>query len=588
MSRVTTALLALLVLGLGLAVWYQGRREDPDFGRGQFALFEGLDPSRVDRIRVDNLERSLHLGLERDARGIWSIVDPIAYPARQELVLALLRVTSNQAWLVPGEERDLAQSSLDPPRAVLELREMLEDGSERLHRVNMGAVDLDQMRVFVEVGGRTLRTLRNLEVVLENDLTEWRSRRIFEVDGSRVVSISRKGFDYRGQQQFPLDLEVHRQETNWFMDRPVRVHGDPAAVATWARVLARLGVKEFVSDLSPPPLEKFGLHEPWFSLTLTDQRGVGQTVHFAARAGTYFCKRANRPNIWRIEGRDLEAVFFDASKLYDEAITRVFRREVEHVLLLRPVGSLRLSRLPGKNSWSLTQLDSQGDWGVGRPADASAVEAILSTLEHEKVHDYLWDGTVADHFDADKSKRSGVFVVSEGRRQGGWIAGAVPSENGTRQFAFLRERESVVGLVGDALPELLELDPLALLSRFVYTLDEVRLKRLVVSAGGTERNYVRSVQGTWIYPNEDVRVRVEARELRPLLDHLTHLKAERHVGQRVQLTDVVQVKFLASDGEWNEVRIGLTGAGEVRADYGEGQSVLAQVELHGQLLQLLR
>jgi hypothetical protein len=573
---------------LGWFAWYQGQREDPDFGRREFALFEGLKLSRVDRIQVDNVERSLHLGLARDGRGIWSIVDPIAYPARQELVAALLRVATNKAWRVPGEEQDLAQASLSPPRAVMELREVLEDGSERLHRVNMGAVDLDQMRVFAEVDGRILRTMRNLEVVLENDLLEWRSRRVFQIDGKRVVTISRKGFDYLGTRQVPLELEVQRQQTNWFMDRPVRLHGDPAAVGTWAQVLARLEVDQFASDLDPPPLEKFGLHEPWFSLTLTDQRGEGQTVEFAARSGTYFCRRVGLPNVWTIQGRDLEAVFFDASKLYDEALTRVFRREIENVLLFRPGGSLRLSRSPGGNSWSLAHLNAEGEWGAERPAEPAAVERILSTLEQEKVHDYLWEDAVSDYFDADVAKRLGVFVEAGGQRQGGWIGPAVPSETGTRQFAFLRERESAVGLVGSALRELLDVDALEFLSRFVYTVDEISLKRLVVSAGGEERLYLRSVRGTWVYPNEDVRVQVEARELRSLLDHLTHLRAERHVAERADLTDVVEVKLLAGGGEGTEVRIGLTEKGEVRADYEGGQSVLARAQLHGELLELLR
>jgi len=588
MSRVTTALLALLVLSLGLAAWFQGQREDPDFGRGEFALFEGLDPSRVNRIRVDNVERSMQLGLARDGRGVWNIVDPIAYPARQELVLALLRVTTNTAWLVPAGEQELAQSSLSSPRAVLELSELLDDGTERLHRVSMGAVDLDQMRVFAEVDGRTLRTMRNLEVALENDLVEWRSRRIFEVDGKSVVSISRRGLDYRGDVQVPLDLEVQRQQSNWFMERPLRLHGDPAAVATWAQVLARLGVDQFVSDSDPPPLEKFGLHEPWFTLTLIDQRGEAQTVEFASKLGTYFCRRVGLPNIWTVQGRDLEAVFFDASKLYDEALTRIFRREIERVLLFRPEGSLRLSRSVGSQAWSLSHLDAEGEWGEGRPAEPSAVEGILSVIEQEKVHDYLWNDSVSDYFDPDLSKRWGFFVEAGDQRHGGWIGAAVPSDTGARQFAFLRERESAVGLVGSALRELLDLDPLKLLSRFVYTVDEIRLKRLVVSGAGEERLYQRSVQGTWIYPNKDVRVRVEARELRPLLDHLTHLRAELHLSERAVLTDVVEVKLVGAGEEETVVRIGLTERGEVRADYGESQSVLTRAQLHGELLALLR
>ncbi len=580
--------MALLVLLLGVAAWKQGQSEDPDFGQREFALFEGLDPRRVQSIRVDNIERSLHLGLAKDSQGMWTIVDPIAYPARRELVDSLLRAASNKAWPVPAGEQDPTITSLGSPRAVLELRELLEDGTERVHRANMGAVDLDQMRVFVQVGERTLRTMRSLEVALENDLTDWRDRQIFEVDGSTVVAISRRGFDYNGGQQVPLGLEVQRQETNWFVDRPVRVHGDPVALGAWAMRLSRIQAADFASDADPAPLERFGLNEPWFSLTLTDRRGEGQTVHFASRQGTYFCKRESQPYIWTVEGRDLAALFMDIKDLHDQSITRVFRREVEHVLMFIPDRSLRLSRAPVGKSWKIEELDAAGQWSGARPAEPLAVEAILSVLEQEQVHDYLWDQPVADYFDADNTKRRGVFVESQGRRQGGWIGEAVESENGARLFAFLRERESVVGLVGSAVHELLEIDPLQLLSSFVYTLDEVRLKALTVSSDVEQRQYARSVQGTWIYPNADPTIRVEARELRLLMDHLTHLKAESHVAGREVLTQVVQAKFLGVDGRWTEVQIGLAGDGQVRADFAGAQSVLAYPQLHAELLELLR
>ncbi len=592
MSRLTTWGMGLLVLVLGGAIILQTRSEDPDFGHAEFPLFAGLEVNRVTGIRIDNVERNTHIGIEQDARGRWLVVDPIAYPARTELLTALFRVCANRAWPVPPEELEQARVSLDEPRAVLEFTEQLADGSQTKHRVTMGAVDIDGMRVFVEVNGRTLRTLRNLEGILENDLHEWRSRRVFEVDGSKVVAVERTGFDYSGEQQVDLDLSVVRESTNWLVQRPVRVHADPGAVTTWTQVLARLGVTQFVSDRSPANLEPYGLESPWFELSLEDHTGLRQTLQFANRQGDYFCKRTDLPNVWRIEGRDVEAIFFDVRKLFDESITRVYRREVSSLLLLGD-DPLRLRRTTSGSSWSLAQLTESGQWGLESAAEGSAVEALLSVLEQERVHNYLWDEPVANWFAEDKNQRRGVFVEVGGVRSGGWVGARVPSESGVPQYAFLREGESVVGLVGEPLHEMISTPRTQLLSLYVYTLDEIRLKRIRViglpAGSGRQQDFVRSVQGTWVYPDKDPQVQVEARELRGVLDHLTHLLASRHLSaeEGQDLSQKVAVEILAQDGSLTRVEVGLTESGEVRALYEGQQSPLAHPGLHQDLLDLL-
>ena len=100
MSRFTTLALLVLVIGLGVAVMLQFGREDPELGRGPVPLFEDLQTRRLVSIRLDNIPRSTHMGLELQ-EGRWRMIDPIDYPVRTEFLASLLRaVTAAQARTV--------------------------------------------------------------------------------------------------------------------------------------------------------------------------------------------------------------------------------------------------------------------------------------------------------------------------------------------------------------------------------------------------------------------------------------------------------------------------------------------------------
>ena len=105
MNRLTTLLLLLAVLGLGALVWLQTEREVSDVPQDKVELFAGLDVASLTRIRIDNLERSIHLSIDRDSTGRWVLTDPIAYPVREDMFVQLLGVLGrNEAWPVPASQ----------------------------------------------------------------------------------------------------------------------------------------------------------------------------------------------------------------------------------------------------------------------------------------------------------------------------------------------------------------------------------------------------------------------------------------------------------------------------------------------------
>lgn len=588
MNRFTTLVLLVLVIGLGVAVMLQTGREDPDLGQGPVPLFEDLQTRRLVSIRLDNLPRSTHMGLER-TQGRWRLIDPIDYPVRTEFLASLLRaVSSAQARRVPPSDLEGAKQGLDPPRAVLELTEELEDGSLRKQRVEMGDVDLDGMSVYVRIRGRVYRTLRSLETMLEHSVNDWRSRKLFDLDHSAVVEVHRQGFNYLNGEQIPLELQAQRQGAGWWFDRPVRLQADPGAMAIWTQVLASMSLERFSSDVADPDLSRFGLDNPWFSLTLTDSSGLTQTLQVASPSGTYFCKRDDLHHVWELDLRELPKIGHDVLELFDGHLARIFRRDVEFLHLVGPGHVIRLTQDRQAGEWTVSHQDADGEWTLELPADRAAVERVLGVLEQEEILDYLWDDPVEDIFPPGAPVH-GVWLESGGVRFGGRVGPVRVTQQGNEVYPFHRERESRVGLVPRPVAELLELTALDFESLLVFSFIAQRTAWMSLAREGRDpREYQHTVQGIWVQPEFPDH---EAKELWPVIEHLVHLLAERRLApdENVELEDVVTVRIGSLDrGDPEQVQIGRTPEGEVRARRGARQAVLRSPELHELLLEIVK
>lgn len=89
-------LVLLLIVGAlaGIALWQRGEQQSLRES-AEAALLPGFDRQRLIAVRVDNLERSLQLRIERGS-GEWQIVDPIQFPAELAVVEALFDALATQ------------------------------------------------------------------------------------------------------------------------------------------------------------------------------------------------------------------------------------------------------------------------------------------------------------------------------------------------------------------------------------------------------------------------------------------------------------------------------------------------------------
>jgi len=583
MNRLTTLILLVAVLALGAVAYLQTEREaqtGPADGISE-ALFPGVDRSRLAAIRLEDIKGSMHLRFERDVAGQWFITDPIAWPAEQNQVLEIVEVVlRNRVVAVPEALVEQASRSFEPPEGFIEVEEEIEGGEPRRTRVELGAVDLDGMRVYVRRDGKIYRTLRNFETPFTLGLNEYRSKRIFALRADEVVALERIGGWYDQGEQQGLGMRAFRAGAGWRIDAPSQAQGDPELFTLWTRFLNRLEAKRIASDRSDVDLALFGLDAPWMSISATSLSGVVQTIQVASEEGRVFCRRGEEKAVFELEPLDVLRLREPVTSFLEGQFVRFKRDELKEILIGRGARSVRLR--PVGDGWSVSRRsEGVAEYSADLPGDRRRIEDLISTLEDAPVVQYFIDTDGSEFFPVGSRDR-GVWVETvDGLVQGGAIAKATRNAEGTEVLPLLRDGDKIMGALDPTFAEILELPFESLLDRELWTLSNVRLRQLRIQQDGRAREWVRANSFDW----RPKGTKIPARELDPVLDHLLFLKAERHIaeGEREELLSPVEVRFVGGDGEVHEARFGRTASGEAQVQLGALRAVLSRQELLGDL-----
>jgi hypothetical protein len=586
LSRVTTLLLLLVVGALGFFVYQQAEREAEHPPETLEALFKGVEPTRVSAIRFENLERSIHARFERDDRGAWFLTDPIAYPAAPEIVEQVLQIVAgNLAGPVPPALADRTAAGLAPVRGFLEVEETMPEGPVRRTRVELGGVDLDGQRVFVARDGRVLRTPRNLETVLERDLPDLRSRRLFRVDPSTVVELERLGRIYLENSAPSADWSAVAEGESWRMYRPLRARLDGHGMQLYTTLLGSLRARRFVTDLPDADLAPYGLAPAWFSVRLRDSRGAESIVEFGQNESrTTYARHPGLPHVYELDDQSWNMLVEGVDNLgllMEHWFHRLRRDSLKEVTLERGGRVTRLSRST-EGKWSVSERPvGETEFRLAVPAEHAAVDDLLTRLENDAKLTYLLDRRPEDAF-PEGAPRDSIWLTPYGdRRQGGFVGGLVEAADGTQLLAFAREDEGVLAGLDPALSEVLDLDAAHFFRRVVWDVTEVLLRELTITHADRTKRYVRGDGFTWRPSDADV----PARELRQLLDSILFLKADGEVpaAERSELTDIVRLELVDADGLRLVAELGVNPAGVVELIHGVRRAKALDQGLHAAL-----
>ena len=589
MNLRTTLMLLVLAGGIAAVVLWQNRREENWVDGTNELLFADVDVSRIHSIRLEAEDRPPGIRLERAPDVSWVITDPISYPARQSMVTELLRIIRDTRAR-PATPKEVASRQAPFKRlGIFDVEEELIDGTRRTTSIEVGDVDLDDVRLWVRRDGRILRTLRTLDTMLQVDVHEFRSDRILTVLARDIVGFRREGVDLRGGKVVRVDLEAQRETYAWRMQLPFKAQLDPANVELFLAALTSIRVADFIDD-EPSSLSPYGLAAPQVTLRLEDRHGKLQEALFGQvrQGGVWFAHRPDMPYIWAADENAQSRLFLPFEELLDTRVLRVLRDDIQSVRLLSGEQEVQLERdfKAKQRRWTVAwRSRGEDEFSMPLEADGAEVDRVLGTIEAGELLPRL-SAVVDEVFPPEQGVR-GVWVTDvRNIRQGGRIGQRTQSEDGTPGWDYLREGDQLVCMVNEPVGALLELGFQDLRSRSILSLDEVRLRRLSLERDDITKVYERKSDTVWRHPESGF----EAVELRPVLDRLFFLRASEHLdpeAARDELTDPLRIEIRRVEGDNVIVTLGLDPEGRALCDHLGLRSVLADPSLLDDLSQLL-
>lgn len=533
-------LLLVLVLALcAVALWQRSRETTPEM-IGVRELVPGLKRDAILALRVDSLERGLQMRLEGTADGTWRLSDPLSYPADISLLSQLLDALT----LHPAEpwEGEVGALGLRPPRAVLEVEERGDTGV-RLHRIEMGAVDVDRQHVFLRVDGELVRATSALNTLLELPLPEWREHAILpELSPRLLVTLSRAGkvlLPLVGAAD--LALEAERDE-RWKTSAPQVAALGPEAFGTLLSELCSLRAAGFEDD-APGPLEHYGLEPPDFRIEVATVRGESFAVRFAQRPGRerLLCVREGLPHVFSVAPESMSWLMTPFEALVDRELARVPRERVSRMRLLADGRETVLER--AGFGWRVSARGGASPPLPPQPADGQRVSDLLAGIEKTRVVEVLPGIEFAP-----AQAAQGVYLEVDGEVRGGEIGAPHASSRGTQGLLFRREGDTLVGLVEGDLLELLRTDPRSLRSDELHKVAELDVLQAKVAAAWAQvqRTWGRDERGRWI-PEGSTG---EARDFARIVDQLLVARARRLLepGEEVEGIQPLAVALLDRAG----------------------------------------
>ncbi|HIG10384.1 MAG TPA: DUF4340 domain-containing protein [Planctomycetes bacterium] len=578
MHKKTSAILVLIVVLLGGLAWWQTEREADQRFLVDERMFEGVDVSRVVEIRIDNINRSYTLRLQRDSAGSWFLTDPLAVPANLGLVQLLLDdISTARVMALPEAEADGRGLGFEPPRVVLDVVEAT-DAGPRTTRVEVGALDLDGKRVHVRREGRYLRGLRRIWSTLDRSPEEFRSHRILHLAGRKISEVHRTGSVQYAPEELPQNLGLHAylDGAEWRSVLPFEARLDPLDVGVLVYGLARIQVRRFVED-DASDLARYGLDRPLVRLSLGFRDGSRETLLLSriGNSSNWFVKQPGNPAVFSIEDPAAVRLLYPLEAMLETHFSPVDRESVEAIEFLNGDLLLRLER--GFTGWQAKTRRGSGAWSAERRADEDLVADCLGRLETLEIEEFLLDGQP-------RLEGTGLAIHLETRdgRWGGTLGPLWQFDGAEERRTYLRDGDERWGLVPLWTADLARLSARELWSLDLLQLEEVEQASLRLVRGELELNFKRDERGFWHGAGEPE----EARDLLAVLDALLFLRASEHLEGEVALENSISVHFGASAGGGVSFEVGLGPEGTCQLSLAGARSLARIADLHSRLLDL--
>ena len=544
------------LIGLGLVVGvlaYLTRERAIENAEGvgrvpvQYALVPDLAVECVHRVRIDNLERSIQVGLERAPDGSWHLIDPIAYPGLDGVLDSLFRTLSS-AYGEGAGEVDPAEVGLDPPKIVLEIDQIVGGGTETF-RLELGGVDLDNDRIYVRAFGHSavepgepfqMRATRALYNTLDRNPDDYRDNRTNRLIAQRVSRIRRSGEVWLpedpetlddgeapgGPRRIDLDFEAQRELKTWRRVDPPTVRLDPNAVGLLARAATELKVRAFEDD-SPGAFSDWGLDPPLFEVELEQSDGESAVLQFGfprtqgpgmGWPEIWYCRRVGFDAVWGLDPDDVRLLVRPAADWFDYFLVRARREDIVRVQFAE--GERRLTLELVQDEW---WVEGEGTAGPVRfPADTGAVQDVLAAIEATEL-----DFPAGVDLPVDGVERSLIVTTQDGQEWGGDIGGEWrDGETGRVARRFRRFGDQLAGIIEESVADLCAKTIADYRSSKIHRVRAVDVHSVTLERGEQRFAYVHPDEKSWVIERSDFPA---PKEFVATTVHLFSLRARRWI-----------------------------------------------------------
>jgi len=580
--------LALVVAAAGTALYFSVRHDVKGIEVQEQALFPGFDPTRVRCIIAENVPRDWRMRVERDERGAWKLVDPIAVPANVWRIDHLLTCALGaRGREVPASERDPVQLGFAPPRAVLEIEELV-DGKSHHERVELGGLDADGRSVNVRVRGRFLRVLRDLDTALDVQLGEYKTNLALEFTIADVVRVRRSGTLLREGASAPVDvgLEIELTDEGWRSLKPEGLELDSTFILTWLQGLASIQHTGTFDEVGGP-LDSVGLAQPEMEIELEMRDGTKQALILGrpghAEGQVWYALRKNLGFVWGLEQYRVWLIGYALEAMIDSHLLRTRREDVLSIALQgQDGGELRFT--PEGRIWHLARR-RPGEKAFDKAvlADPAKVGDLLGLFEKAELTEFSIGQALPEMPEA-----PAVWVAVGGVMQGGWFGEAVKGPGGVEYRRFQRRGENASSLVPTEIYDAVNRPIDEFWSMQLAQIAEHGQETLSITGLGKDLHYAHNSTGKWARMGTDD----EAKELHAVLDALCFLRAERYLPPRVDpdWDEPVTVEFTDAFAKKQTIELGRAREGDRKVEviYDKLRAVAKDQDLHARLLKILR
>ncbi len=387
------AALALLGAGAAFLVFRQVRERDQAVEKkaAEERLFSIPDLGAIDEVILQTPAGELRVARDADEPRAWRVVAPLATPAEQSTVDALVRqVGTLKRQRLVGEKQsngsvtppaELWMFGLEPPRLTVTLVER----TGATHQLLVGKRNSFDGAIYVKRGDRA-------EIALVDGGFDYQvNKDLYQLRDKRLVTFAEEAVQRLQVTHGSESYALVRDGEQFRLNAPVSAPADAAQVSGLLSALVNVRAKAFVSEaVDAAQLGPHGLRPP--AATLQVELGDGQRltawfgqVKIGATVSYFATLGEGRPLLELSSDWLIKKLLVDVTALRDRRVLLVERERVAGLRVRRGDRQLELRK-------SRDEEKERDVWQVTAPtpgaADAATVTGLLyrlATLKAERI-----------------------------------------------------------------------------------------------------------------------------------------------------------------------------------------------------------